>query len=54
MAGSSHIKPGESGSIRVRVHFDNGIGIGKLVKRVLVYSNDPARPVVTLTLVGDY
>ena len=51
MAGSSHLKPGESGSIRVRVNF--GYGIGTIVKTVLVYSNDPERPMVTLTLVAD-
>jgi len=53
MAGSSRLKPGESGSIKVRVHIGYGIGIGKIVKTVLVYSNDPERPMVTLTLVAD-
>jgi len=56
MAGSSHLKPGESGSIKVRVDFGYGIGIvktGTIVKTVIVYSNDPERPEVTLTLVAD-
>ncbi len=51
MAGSSHLKPGETGAIKARVNF--GYGIGQIVKTVLVYSNDPERPVVTLTLVAD-
>lgn len=51
MAGSSRLKPGESGSITVRVDF--GFGIGKIIKTVEVFSNDPKRPKVTLTLVGD-
>ena len=51
MAGSSHLKPGESGSITVKVDF--GFGIGKIVKTVEVFSNDPERPKVILTLVAD-
>ncbi len=51
MAGSSHLKPGENGSIKVRVDF--GYSIGRVVKTVLVYSNDPERPVVTLSLMAD-
>jgi hypothetical protein len=51
MAGSSHLKPGENGSIKVRVDF--GYGIGKIVKTVEVFSNDPERPKVTLNLVAD-
>lgn len=51
MAGSSHLKPGESGSIKVRVNF--GYGMGTIVKTVLVFSNDPERPMVTLTLSAD-
>ena len=51
VAGSSRLKPGESGSIKVRVDF--GYRIGTIVKTVVVYSNDPERPKVTLTLVAD-
>ncbi|MBA4373239.1 MAG: hypothetical protein C0402_10320 [Thermodesulfovibrio sp.] len=51
MAGSSHVKPGKSGSIKVRVDF--GSLIGRIVKLVDVFSNDPERPKVTLTLVGN-
>ena len=53
VAGPSHVKPGESGSVGVRVYFGYGLGVRKIVKTVLVYSNDPARPMVTLTLVAD-
>ncbi len=57
MAGSSRLKPGESGSIKVRVDFGYRIGTivntGTIVKTVIVYSNDPERPEVTLTLVAD-
>jgi hypothetical protein len=51
MAGSSHLKPGKSGSIKVRVDF--GYVMGTIVKIIEVFSNDPERPKVTLTLVGD-
>jgi len=51
MAGSSRLKPGERGSITVRV--DIGDRIGKIVKTVEVFSNDPERPKVTLTLKAD-
>jgi hypothetical protein len=48
MASSSQIKPGERGSIKVTV--DVGNADGTLVKSVSVYSNDPKRPQVTLTI----
>ncbi len=48
MASSSQIKPGEKGSINVTV--DVGNANGTLVKSISVYSNDPARPKVTLTI----
>jgi hypothetical protein len=51
MAGSSRLKPGESGSIIVKVDF--GFGIGTIVKTIEVFSNDPERPRVTLTLMAD-
>ena len=51
MAGSSHLKAGERGWIKVRVNF--GYGMGTIVKTVLVFSNDPQRPMVTLTLSAD-
>lgn len=51
MAGSSRLKPGESGSVKVSVDF--GFVIGKIVKTVEVFSNDPDRPKVILTIVGD-
>ncbi len=48
MAGSSHLSPGESGSIIVRVDF--GDRIGKIVKTIEIFSNDPERPKTTLVL----
>ena len=48
MASSSQIKPGETGSITASI---NTIGRkGPLSKIVRVYSNDPKRSVVTLSL----
>jgi len=48
MASSSLIKPGERGSIKVTV--DLGNASGTLVKSISVYSNDPERPKVILTI----
>lgn len=49
MAGSSHLKPGDSGVINVSVDMRNRID-GKFIKTVEVFSNDPKRPKVILTL----
>lgn len=48
MASSSHIKPGDSGKITARI--DTKGRIGPVSKSIQVYSNDPKRPVVSLTL----
>lgn len=48
MASSSHLKPGEKGSIRARLDTQNRAGF--VVKTVEVVSNDPGRPRVILTL----
>ena len=47
MASLSHLKPGEKG--RIRVEIDLAGKIGAVTKTVQVFSNDPKRPVVTLT-----
>ena len=48
MASSSHLKPGEKGSISTRLETLNRAGF--VVKTVEVVSNDPGRPKVVLTL----
>ncbi len=48
MASSSHLKPGEKGKLTARV--DTRGKRGLLVKSVEVFSNDPARPRILLTL----
>jgi hypothetical protein len=48
MASSSQIKPGEKG--RINVTIDLGKTEGTIIKNIIVYSNDPRRPKVTLTL----
>jgi hypothetical protein len=48
MASSSHIKPGEAGKITARINSKGRKG--PLAKIVRVYSNDPERSVVTLSL----
>lgn len=48
MASSSQIKPGETGSITTSINTKGRKG--HLSKIVRVYSNDPKRSVVTLSL----
>ena len=48
MASSSQIKPGETGSITASINTKGRKG--PLSKIVRVYSNDPKRSVVTLSL----
>lgn len=48
MASSSCLKPGEKGKIIVRIDIKGKMG--SISKTVQVFSNDPKRPVVTLTL----
>jgi hypothetical protein len=48
MASSSHLKPGEKGSITVRLDTQNRGGF--IVKTVEVVTNDPDRPRVVLTV----
>ena len=51
MASSSHLKPGEKGKLTAIID-THGKG-GLLVKSVEVFSNDPERPKITLTLKAD-
>lgn len=48
MASSSQIKPGEAGTITANI--DTKRRKGPLSKVIRVYSNDPKRSVVTLSL----
>jgi len=48
MASSSHIKPGETGEITARI--DTLGRTGSVAKGIQVFSNDPKRPVVYLSL----
>jgi hypothetical protein len=48
MASSSLLKPGEKGKIITKVDIKGRIGF--LSKNVQVFSNDPKRPIVTLSL----
>jgi len=48
MAGSSRLEPGASGAIRVV--FDTGGRIGRIVRTIDVFTNDPEKPKVVLTL----
>jgi hypothetical protein len=48
MASSSHINPGENGKITAKI--DTKGRIGPVSKNIQVFSNDPKRSVVTLTL----
>jgi hypothetical protein len=48
MASSSHLKPGDRGTIRASL--DTRGRMGKLIRTILVFTNDPARPRVILTL----
>jgi hypothetical protein len=51
MASSSHLKPGEKGSLTATVDTHNRMGL--TVKTVEVFTNDPERPKVVLTLKAD-
>jgi len=48
VASSSHLKPGEKGKIITKVDIRGRVG--PLFKSVKVFSNDPKRHVVTLSL----
>jgi Protein of unknown function (DUF1573) len=48
MASSSHINPGDTGKITAKI--DTKGRIGPVSKSIQVFSNDPKRSVVTLTL----
>lgn len=48
MVSSAIVKPGEKGAITVSV--DTTAKSGRLYKAVEVFSNDPVRPKLTLTL----
>jgi hypothetical protein len=48
MAGPSHLKPREKGSILVKV--TTAGRQGQIMENVEVWSNDPARPQITLTI----
>jgi hypothetical protein len=48
MASSSHIKPGEKGKITAKI--DTQGRIGPVSKNIQVFSNDPKRPSVSLSL----
>jgi hypothetical protein len=51
MASSDHLKPGEKGSLTARIDTHNRQGL--TVKTVEVFTNDPDRPRVVLTLRAD-
>lgn len=51
MASSSHLKPGEKGRLTATVDTRNRMGL--TVKTVEVFTNDPDRPKVVLTLKAD-
>jgi len=48
MASSSHLKPGEKSKINAKIDLQGKRGL--VSKGISVYSNDPRRPVVTLSL----
>jgi hypothetical protein len=48
VASSSHIKPGDKGQITAKVDIKGRSG--GLSKSIQVFSNDPKRPTVTLSL----
>jgi len=48
MASSDHIKPGEKGKITAKIDIQGRAGL--LSKSVRVFSNDPRKPTVTLSL----
>jgi hypothetical protein len=51
MAGSSHLKPGDRGTIRASL--DTRSRIGEIVRTIQVFTNDPKRPRVILTVKAD-
>lgn len=51
MASSSHLKPGDRGTITAKIDIRNRIGT--IFKTVEVYTNDPGKPRVVLTLQAD-
>ncbi len=51
MASSSHLKPGEKGKLTAKVDTNHRAGV--IVKHVEVYTNDPARPKIVLSLKAD-
>jgi cytochrome c5 len=48
MASSSRLKPGERGKIKAAIDIKGKLG--KIFKTVKVYTNDPKKPVTTLSL----
>jgi hypothetical protein len=48
MASSSHLKPGETGKITAKIDIKGRSG--SIVKKIQVFSNDPKRSTVTLTI----
>jgi hypothetical protein len=48
MASSSHLKPGEKGRISLTVNLKGRSG--SLTKTVHVYTNDPRKPVIDLSV----
>jgi hypothetical protein len=48
LASSSQIKPGEKGTITAKVEIKGRSG--PISKRVQVFSNDPKKPVVNLSI----
>ncbi len=51
MSSSDHLKPGEKGSITARINTDRRGGM--TVKTIEVFTNDPDRPRLVLTLKAD-
>jgi len=51
VASSSHLKPGERGAIIAKVTVPDRLG--KIIKMVQVFTNDPKRRRVVLTLKAD-
>jgi hypothetical protein len=48
MASSSRLKPGEKGNIIAKIDIKGRAG--SISKSVQVFSNDPKRPIITLSL----
>jgi len=48
MASSDHLNPGEKGKVTAKVDIKGRAGY--LSKSIQIFSNDPKRPVVTLSL----